>query len=179
MRVRGSIPPLERRPQGDRFPLSAGSNFLGSHEYAAFFLVDFSTQTRCVTAGSKCRQSSSSEYGTIFIPGLHSRLALEAGIGGVCTGYWSSAFVLPEATSGAFFRPEQGETIPVIRQFEFAGDGRWEYEVDEEAEHPWLRVRHPEYGDDGTELGRSPAEAVAKLLASELKAKYDERGPAR
>lgn len=67
----------------------------------------------------------------------------------------------------------------MIRQFEFEGDKRWEYEVDEEAEHPWLQVRHPEYGDDRTELGRSPAETVAKLLASELKAKYAENGSAR
>ncbi len=71
----------------------------------------------------------------------------------------------------------------MIRPFVYDGDDRWEYDVDEEADHPFLEVRHPEYGNDGTQLGRSPAEAVARQLASEIKAKYEahgrkvERGP--
>lgn len=60
----------------------------------------------------------------------------------------------------------------MIVPFEFEGDNRWEYEVDEEAGDPWLQVRHPVYGDDGRRLGRSPAGALAKLIASEIKEKY-------
>ena len=61
----------------------------------------------------------------------------------------------------------------MIMQFEYEGDDRWEYEVDEESDHPFLQVRHPVYGNDGTQLGKSPALVLAKLLALEVKQKYD------
>ena len=60
----------------------------------------------------------------------------------------------------------------MIVKFEYEGDNRWEYEVDEEATFPFFEVRHPEYGKDGTELGRLPASVLAARLAAEILAKY-------
>ena len=60
----------------------------------------------------------------------------------------------------------------MIVPFEYEGDSRWEYEVDEESAFPFLEVRHPEYGTDGTLLDRNPANLLATRLAAEILAKY-------
>lgn len=79
---------------------------------------------------------------------------------------------IPQSAVG---HPLIEETTKVIIKFEYDGDNRWEYEVDEEADFPFFKVRHPEYGSDGTQLGRLPAGVLAVRLAAEIMAKYQRR----
>ena len=114
-----------------------------------------------------------SSQGTGFAP-LYSESATPSAF---LTGR-AAPYRLPEHPSvwHAGFPWTSRRDSQVIVPFEFEGDNRWQYEVDEEAEHPWLQVRHPVYGDDGRQLGRAPAGDLAKLIASEIKAKYDQNG---